>query len=140
MRINFKSGQLVLETLVAIGVTSLVLVGLLAVISRGIKNTDLASQFSQASSYAEEGLEMARKARDQADSWDDFKTDFDGDKGLASDLSWNGCDSGNVGIFTRCVNFSNTTDKSTVTVTVSWTEGGRSHQVEAVTFLTKWSR
>ena len=147
MILNFKSGQLVLETLVAIAVTSLVLVGLLAVISRGIKNTDIASQLSLASSYTEEGLEMARRERDGADTWNEFKTDFDGDKCLDSKLRWDDCDcsvtsSPNIGTtFFRCLNFkADGDDKRKVTATVFWEEGGRSHQVQAITFLTKWSK
>ena len=140
MSIGSKSGQLILEILLAIGITAMVLVGLLAAVVRATKNTDNANQISLASSYAEEGIEMARKERDRADTWGEFTSRFSGPKGLESDLSWNGCTSPNIGAFTRCVDFDNSGDKSVVTATVSWEESGRSQQVEAVTFLTKWSR
>ena len=139
-RFKINSGQALVEVLFAVGVVGLCLVALIAAVVAAVRNARFAKNSALAAQYAQEGIEVARQARDEANSWDEFTSNFSGSKGLDSNLNWNGCDNANVGIFTRCVDFVNNGDRSTVTVTVSWDESGRHHETQAVTFLTKWSK
>jgi Tfp pilus assembly protein PilV len=137
---NKKSGMMMIEVLLALSIVVLVLVALTAAATVSIRNTTFAKNTVLANSYVQQGIEKAREARDRADNWDEFITNFSGDKGLDSDLNWNGCGSANVGIFTRCLNFNNSlADKSLVRVNVSWSESGRNHSSEASVILSKWS-
>lgn len=142
LNIKQQSGQTLVEVLFALGVVSVCLVALVIAIVTAVRNARFAKNSSLASQYAQEGTEAARRERDTSATWSDFISSFNSDRGLDSGLNWAGCGSANVGIFERCVNFDNTDPSgeiSIVTVTVSWSEGGRDHSVEAVTRLTKWN-
>lgn len=143
LNIKQRSGQTLVEVLFALGVVSVCLVALVISIVSAVRNARFAKNSALANQYAQEGIEAARRARDASPTWNDFITnpDYSGSRGLDSDLNWAACpvSAANVDIFIRCVEFVNTVDSSTITARVSWSEGGRDHFVEAVTFLTKWS-
>jgi len=139
---NNKKGQALMEVLLAIGIISLCLVALTIAVVSAVRNARFATNYTLAKKYVQEGIEMARKERDR-NSWADFTSNFSGEKGLDQDLEWNGCDSNNIGSFTRCLTFDSSDDSgeiATVSAAVSWSERSRDHTVEAVTFLTKWTR
>lgn len=127
-----------MEVLLAMGIVVLVLVSLSSAAIVSLKNSSFSQNTVLANKYALEAIETARKERDRQ-SWSSFTANFSGNKGLNSALVWNGCSSANIGIFTRCVNFSNNNELSTVTATVSWQEAGQTHSSQAVTVLSKWN-
>jgi len=140
-KFQINSGQTLVEVLFAMGIVAVCLVALIIAVVASIRNVNFAKESALASQYTREALEVARKERDNTNSWDDFTTDFSGNRGLNINLAWGVCPATpNVGIFIRCVNFNNSGDKSTVTATVSWIESGRTHTSQAVTFLTKWGQ
>lgn len=136
-----------IEVLFAAGVLGLCLVSLTIAITSSVKNTRFSKNSALANKYVQEGIELARRERDRADNWIDFRNNFDGDWCLNNNLDWSQCDCSaanppsNVGIFFRCLNFIDEGDseKRKIIVDVSWQEGGRSHKVESITFLTKWN-
>ena len=142
-KIRFFSGQTIIEVLFAVGVISICLVALMAAITSAVNNARFAKNSGLANKYAQEAVEVARRLRDR-NSWSDFTSNFNGNMCFDSEASEpNGlCDTSCAkidNIFTRCINFNNNSEKMTITVNVSWDEGGRSHQIQTVTFLTKWN-
>lgn len=140
-----KAGQIIVEVLFAIGVVAMCLIALTAVSSTAINNGIYAKNAQLANRYAQEGLEIARRERDRADGWQDFYNSFNNDWCLSSAYLWTNCNcfnpSPNVGIFFRCLTFVNdTAERKSITAQVSWTDGNKTHEVEATTFLTKWSK
>ncbi len=144
--IKLNNGDAIIEVLVAIGIVSVCLVALSIAMVTAINNSRFSKESSLASFYAQEGIEASRKARDRAVDWTTFTTTFDGNKALgATDTPSGSCPVDlvhpNIGIFTRCVNFvADGTEKRNITVNVSWTEGGRNHNVQAITVLSKWNK
>ena len=144
--INSNKGQMLIEVLIALGIVVLVLVALLSAAIVSVRNSRFSQSIVSANQYTQEGIEKARQVRDQAFSWSDFTSSYSGPKGLNSSLNWDVVcptpDNPNLGIFTRCVDFDNSDisgELSTVTVTVSWTEGSRLYSSQAVTILSKWN-
>lgn len=77
----FRSGFTLVETLVAISIFSLSILGLLSVLSQGIADINYAKQRMVAEYLAQEGIEYVRNMRDTytlyhpasgQDGWDDF--------------------------------------------------------------------
>lgn len=148
---NFKlkkihNGDAIIEVLVAIGIVSVCLVALSIAMVTAINNSRFSKESSLASQYAQEGIEASRKARDRASDWITFTTTFDGNKAFGvSDTPSGACPTDlttpNIGIFTRCINFvADGAEKRNITVNVSWSEGGRNHNVQAITVLSKWNK
>ncbi|MFZ3015604.1 MAG: hypothetical protein WA101_01210 [Minisyncoccia bacterium] len=142
LKFKLNKGFMAVEVLVA---TSIILASILvamAVTEKAISFSRQSFHISQASFLLEEGAEIVRIARDN--SWDDVSslnvsTDY---YPVFTDGVWSfSLISSKIGIFDRKINISNvkrnasTSDISTtgtndvgtklVTVTVSWTEGGR---------------
>ncbi|MCM8787807.1 MAG: hypothetical protein NC935_07160 [Candidatus Omnitrophica bacterium] len=128
-KIKLKSGQTLIEVLFSVGVISVCLVGLTIATTTALRNNRLSKEYTLANKYAEEGLEIVRQQRDQALNWEQFLTINDR------------CDSIDA-LFQRCFQYQTEEfgSRRKITVIVSWQEGGRTHMVEAVTFLTKWSK
>ena len=131
-------GQSLLEVMVGLGVTTLVLTSLVSAVVVSVRNARFAKNQSLATKYAQEGIEKVRIYRDQ-NSWDNF----------IAVPGPSGSNCGNetlVGLsvpspFTTaidCVEVDGESDRREVTVTVSWTEAGRTHQSQLTTYLTRW--
>lgn len=120
-----EKGQTLVEVVVALGVAILVITALVAATTTAVRNAQFAKNQSLATKYAQEGMEKARTLRDQN------PTSF-----------WNksGSESEAIGIFTRVTTYNELENdkKMEVKVTVSWTEGSRTHKSEQVSYLTKW--
>ena len=131
------SGQSLLEVMVSLGVTTLVLTSLVSAVVVSIRNARFAKNQSLATKYAQEGIEKVRIYRDQ-NAWSDFITvgvteANCGDEGL---VGFSVPSSFNAVI--DCVEDLLIPEKVQVTVTVSWTEAGRTHQSQLTTYLTEW--
>lgn len=131
-----RSGQVIIESLFAISVISLCFVSLAVAMVVGLRNTKFARNAAEANQYAQEGLELARQERDNSlTNWLTFK-------------NWTPICTP-VNNFTRCITNNDPSplpglpvdpDKRLITVIVSWTEGSKTYQVKAETFLTKWGK
>lgn len=149
---NFTKGVSVIEILVVIAILGVALTGILGMASFSLGIQGLVRQTAQADNLAKEAMEAVRNIRDN-NSWNQITA---GTHGLSSSGGvWSF--SGNQNIidnFTRTVLISDvqrdalsniiesggTTDPDTkkITVTVSWSERSRPHEVKLVTYLTNW--
>ena len=130
---SFSSqGQTLVEVIIALAITILVISSLVVGVVVAIKNARFAKNQSLATKFAQEAMEGARLYRDQY-GWDQFWTD-----------KVPSTEEGSVGIFTRTVVYENAetaldeNDRAQVSVTVSWTVGGRTHKSKLTTYLSKW--
>ena len=124
MKKRKDQGQSLIEVLTALAISIMVVVALVAGVTYAIRNLTYAKNQSLATQYAQEGLEAARKMRDE-----DPNTFFnDGSCDVNDPL----------GIFTRerlCA-YDSDNDWMDVTVTVKWDEGTKTTTLE--TKLTNW--
>jgi type II secretory pathway pseudopilin PulG len=128
-------GQSLIEVLTALAIAVLVIIALVAGVTFAIRNLTHAKNQALATQYAQEGLEMARKARDVnptaffvadlCDSWD--IQPVDGIFHRTWDCSYN---SGDVD--------DPSDDSMDITVVVSWDEGAKTQTTTLVTKLTNW--
>ena len=97
-RIN--SGFTLVETMVAISIFSMSLLGILSVLASGITNTTYAKEKMVADYLAQEGIEYIRNLRDtfvlyggssSQDGWNSFNTKVAGASGNTVCASGNGC-------------------------------------------------
>ena len=140
-----KQGQTLVEVLVAVGVTTLLLVAMVAAVTRSLSNAQFSKNKSQAAKYVEEGLEVVRSVRDNSVDWSTFSTTYpDGVYKLNSELvlTANCTQADKISVnslFSRCVNFTDDgAEKKIIKVTVYWTDGSGSHLTYASTYLTLW--
>jgi len=147
-----KPGQSLIELIVALGMMSLLLVALLALVSLSVRNSRLAKNNNQALALAQSGVELMRAMRDfsfsglsgsaRIDAYD-LPQNWQVEDGLSVD-----CDSDSYqinGVFSRCVTISSSLeaiDTVNVTVTVNWhwQEGGQVKTNQQISRLTRWER
>lgn len=145
---QLKSGQSLVEMVVAVGMMSLLMVALLSVTSLSIKNTRLAQSRTQAVGLVQEGVELMRAMRDF--NWNNFYAKANGQSYILVDnwtvemgLTQIGCsqtsyyDANN--FFSRCVKLTQIgAGNVNVEVIVYWQEGNQLKQVAQSTNLTLW--
>lgn len=121
---NTDSGQSIIEVIIALSLVVVVIVGLVTVTTRSIKNSSFARDQRTATKYAQESLENNRKL-----------------KGDDPNTFWQktGAETETLGRFTRTVTYS-LTDANTmqITVLVTWQDNQGEHQSSLETSLTKW--
>lgn len=128
MMVRLRSGQMLVEVLLAIAVAALVLVGLAQLSTRSLSTSNFSRSKSQADVYAQEGVETVRNERNTR-GWSDFFANY---SCVASE---------NLGTFTRqtvCDKVSGTPEKVIVTVTVSWNEAGKAFNSSQTTELNQY--
>lgn len=149
MKPKKNSGQMLMEVLFALSITTLVLVALVAGAVTSLRNVQHARNMVLGNQLAQQGLELIRKARDAAAGWDNFMISYktgvifwcvDANGQLISEP--NGCTSCSLinNLFKRCLTFTWKTNFVTVLMTVSWDEAGVTRQVRATTVFTKWAK
>jgi len=128
-----KSGQTLIEILLAVAIIVILLVVMVGVVSKAIANSQYSRNRSLAARLVEEGLEQARSWRDQAADWETFRT------------SYNQTDDATLlpapSPFRRAFTFSEETDVTTkkkVVIVVTWTDSQGPHTINGETYLTKW--
>ena len=157
---NGNRGISIIEILVVVFIISVTLTSLLGLIGFSLGAASLMKQTTQANFLGQETMEAIRNFRDNT-SWNTnglgtltLNSLYHPEKTAETPPKWNLVSGGEVlGIFTRKVVFekvyrdgndniaeSGTEDPNTkkATVTVSWQERRRSHQVKIVTYLTNW--
>ena len=124
MKKRKKQGQSLIEVLTALAIVILVIVALVAGVTYAIRNLTYAKNQALATQYAQEGLEAARKMRDE-----DPETFFQDGFCNADDP---------LGIFhrTRSCIYDSGNDWMDVTVTVSW--DGDTKTTTLKTGLSNW--
>ena len=149
MKKIYSSGQAFVEVIITLGLVLVVLSVLTAGTVSGLRSSTFSSQKSQATTLAREGLELARKQRDQ--SWGEFK-----DKAASSELPnsyqnwcvnkagvWSqgpNCTVNIDEVFTRTIGlqYVPSGDYVVVVSTVTWQEGGNTRQSKVESRLTNW--
>lgn len=142
-------GQTLVEVIVVVGVVILLVTGLVVSTVTSLRTSQSSRDRSLATKYAQEGIELSRKLRDN--SWSTFLAY--GDPGpkiwcLPKDGIWPaspvasaGACEGNVDtIYNRNITFmwNATQNRMEITVTVSWNDGNSTHQNELFTYFTQW--
>ncbi len=129
-------GFTLVETLVAVSIFSLSILGLMSILASGVSNTNYAKQKMTASYLAQEGIEHARNIRDThvlydaSSGWDNFKNDSNVTSYPSpSDYS----------NFTRAITLTTiNTDEVKITSTVSWVQGSGSFNIIFSENLFNW--
>jgi len=123
-----EKGQSLVEVIIALGVAVLVILALVRVTIIAIRNARFAKNQALATRYARQAIETIRAYRDEND-WNTFAIQCEGGTipleipSPPFDMNWV-CPGDN--------------DRREVTVTVFWTDGGKTHQSELITHFTSW--
>jgi len=144
-----NKGQSLIEVVVAVGITTLLSVALLSVVSISIKNSRVAKDRTIAVELAQEGIELMRTYRDY--NWIVFLskatgTNYDLPISWIVESSFSDCPADVFAIlntFKRCVTLTKEgigDDNVKLGVTVSWWEGNKLNQVVQSSQLSKWQR
>jgi len=131
MRNIFIKGQSLFEVMFAVGIAALVMIAIVSLSTRSVKNSDFSKNNALATKYAQEGIEIVRQRRDSM-GWDGFNTAYidRGDNELPTTDS---------SVFTRTFRVNADADGVVVvTVTVRWTDSSGEHQVQNSTKLSNW--
>lgn len=141
MKHTFARGQTLAEIVVALGIVLILVTGLIVGGTSAVRTSDQGRMRSKAIQYAQEGIELTRKLRDE--SW----TTFQARSGLWC-LDGSGVWTQAVGVcpvninstFTRGVTFAWNAAalRMEITMTVTWQDGSATHKSELVTYFTEW--
>ncbi|SRR4030043_248599 len=137
------SGQSLFEVVVAVGLSALILTGVVSLAAGSIRNSSYSRNNAQATKYAQEALEWLRGQRDA--DWDAFATHSlttgNPTDLCSSPMGWGGtCPIPNT-IFSRNVILTTDSGNSDIidaVVTVSWSDAQGTHQVKSNTRFTNW--
>lgn len=142
---NKKSGQSLVEVVVAVGVMALLLTAVLSLISLSVKNSRLAKDRTKAANLAQEGIELMRTYRDL--SWtgllEKAGLNYDLAENWTVETDWTGCSQENNvdDFFKRCVDIQTEgSEQVSIQVIVSWQEGSQIYQTVQTTNLSLWER
>ena len=165
-----ETGQSLFEVIFAIAIAALIMIGVVALGSKTIRNTSFSRNQAIATNYNQESIEWLRGERDAG--WDFFISQTAlSNSWCLKELSWTGStDSSACGVngyvsgsnlFIRQVNFecfrSNfppptplvaqprncgdfDVDTARATITTSWTDSQGDHKAESVTSFTDWRK
>lgn len=134
-----NAGQTFVEVVVVVSLVVLVITALVSGSIASLKTTRYNSAKSQATKYAQEGVELARKDRDS--SWNTFYNRRNLTYCLDKAGTWTQgatCPVNIDGIFTRTLDFVAINNGMEVTVTVSWIDGSTNRSSKIQTFFTQW--
>ena len=147
-----KAGFSIIEMLIAIAILAMALTSLLGMASFSLGIQGLVRQTTQADNLAQEAMEAVRSIRDN-NSWNQITN---GSHGLASsDGYWSFSGTNDtIDVFARIISIADVRrdasdnivesggiidpDTKKITVTVSWSERSRPHEIELITYLTNW--
>lgn len=142
---SYRSGQTLLELVLALGVIAVVLTGLVSAVTASLRYSQSSQYRSRGVKYAQEGLELARKLRD-ANTWDTFST-YSGtgtrswclsEAGAWTVSDGSGCPITAGSTFWRTVTFTWNDPIMDVESAVSWADRSSSSQVTFRTYLSQW--
>jgi Tfp pilus assembly protein PilV len=145
---KLNKGFTLVETLVAISIFTVSILGMLSVLASGISDTNSAKQKIVATYLAQEGIEYTRNQRDTAvlaagdtpqDGWDTFKVELGGLE--VDDPDYYPVDDVDFAGFTRTITAYIDTfgdDEVKISSTVSWTQGSGEKSVTFSEHLFNW--
>ena len=149
---NLLFGQSLFEVLVAVGISALILLGIVSLASSSVRNSNFSKNNSQATKFVQEEMEWLREQRDA--DWSTFTSSV-GSGGCSGTLSWGGNCSIN-STFVRSVSFTcsffnpgppptttgATCDPNANIVdavgSVTWQDAQGTHSVTSNTRFTNW--
>lgn len=127
------------ETLVAVSIFTVSILGLISVLASGISDIGYAKKKIAATYLAQEGIEYTRNFRDNSvifslsgvdDGWEEFENNFTGDLLPQPEDS----------SFRRTIDlFTINAEMIEVISTISWTQGSGEHSVAFSEILFKWA-
>ena len=142
-----ESGQTLLELVIALGVVAVVITALVSAVTASLRYGQSTRFRSRAVKFAQEGVELTRKIRDEQ-PWSTFFAYTAGDgrwcldsSGVWTDDDGNGtCPIASGDNFWRSVHFlwDPIASSMIVTARVSWGDRGIPSTVELVTYFTQW--
>lgn len=151
--LNSRSGQSLVEMIMAVGLVAIVLVGLISAITFSLTNSQYARNKTLATKFAQEGIEWARNQRDSL-NWNVFYAYAAigvGRTYCLNSLSFTSpgsCAANTVipnTIFTRQINLvangigaGANQDRVAVNIQIIWPQGNRTGTVVLNSFLSKW--
>ncbi|MEX0587547.1 MAG: hypothetical protein WD159_02250 [Patescibacteria group bacterium] len=132
-----RPGQSLVEAIVAVGITVLVITGLVVLAVGAVRSATLSRNRSLAVQYAQEGMEALRSVRDR--DFSELPTSG------TSRVVWTGADWGvlagteTIGNFTRCFTSEQVSaGKLKIALIVAWNDSAGDHTVDLTTYLTDW--
>ena len=129
-------GLSLIEVIVAVGVISILLVSMVALLTKSMASARVSKNRSLASSYLQEGLEIARYSRDHSASWEDFVSGCCSDTSPPPPSFIRTIENKKIDSNGNCNK--NTDDKCRIIVTVSWTDSKGGHNLTNSTILSNW--
>lgn len=142
-----NKGQSLFEVVLALALSTLIIVALVSLVSNSIKNSTYSRNKTYATHYTQEASEWLRGQRDG--DWDVFSTNYlfcptPPHVQCFDTLAWGNCgacsDTEFIGdLFKREISFSDIeADSVTVEVKTYWTDSQGIHEVRSNTILTDW--
>jgi len=144
--IRHHTGQALLELVVALGITALVLTGLVSAVTSSLRYGEASRFRSRGVKYAQEALELTRKLRD-TNPWETFlgysgsgtKTWCLNETGVWSEDTSSMCPfTETSAYFRRNVTFTWTDPVMDVTTQVSWADHTAASTLTLRTYFTQW--
>jgi prepilin-type N-terminal cleavage/methylation domain-containing protein len=126
-----QKGFTLVETLVAVSIFSISILGLLAVLTQGISDTGYAKKKMMAGYLAQEGIEYVRNMRDTSVLYNATSPQAGWDAFKAANIQYPITDPSFSGLTRNIVMTSINLNEVTISSTVSWTQGSG---VRSVTF------
>ncbi|HLC83619.1 MAG TPA: hypothetical protein VJI69_07300 [Bacteroidia bacterium] len=138
-----SSGQSLFEVIIALGITALVLVGVISLSTVSVRNSGFARNDAVATKYAQEGLEWLREQRDE--NWDNLLSRASGNKLCIKKepVDWGSGGFCNIQEpFQRAVTLQKigaSNDQIRAIVEVQWNDSQGTHTVKSATIFTRWN-
>lgn len=141
-----QKGQSLVEMIVVIGMVVLMTTGIVAGTTMSINRSTTSQTRTEALSFAQAGVELARSKRDEG--WLAFaalgstpSTYCVGSNGNFGSPQVS-CTTANIGVYTRSITLTlqtvNATQVMKVVSLVAWEDQSPSHKVQLITYLTQW--
>lgn len=139
-----RSGQSLVEAIVAIGITILVVTGLVILATGAVRSATLTKNRSLAVQYAQEGLEALRSVRDRS-----FAELPVGGESYPNRLVWTGSawstlpgketiTASNISYRRSFTSTLVSAGKLKIAMKVAWADSAGAHTVDLTTYLTDW--
>jgi len=125
--LKFSKGQSVIEVVIALSLVAIIVLALVRVTISSIQNSSFARDQRTATQYAQEGMENARKLKEENE------IEFWGKSGSEEET---------INKFERTVTYTPVTgeedQKMEIQVVVTWEDTKGTHQSDLSTYLTRW--
>lgn len=137
-----KQGQMLLEVVLGLAIVTIVMVALVSLSTRSIKNSDFSRYQAEATSYANEAMEWIRSERVNLD-WPLFLTKS-GSTYCLSSLIWATGACGAIpgsrtgASYVRQATLTTVGQQVQVTVTVKWDQGGKTYSAKQDAVFTRY--